>query len=101
MPRYRPWREPSISASTRQTLNPANVCGMNRRNQPPVHPFAPVLLALVGVVVLGIAYLGFGVGKDAFEYLVAALAVFAIPVVIVFGITGLVMGIRRLFRRTK
>ena len=32
---------------------------------------------------------------------VAALAMFAIPVVIVFGIAGVVMGIRRLLRRPR
>jgi membrane protein YdbS with pleckstrin-like domain len=44
--------------------------------------------------VLGIVY--FGIGKDALTYAVAALAVIATAVVIVFGITGLVLGIRRL-----
>jgi hypothetical protein len=73
---------------------------MNRRNQPPVHPFAPVLLALIAAVVLGVFYWVFGIGKDAFLFSVAALGVFAVPVVIVFGIAGLVMGmIRYLLRR--
>jgi multisubunit Na+/H+ antiporter MnhC subunit len=44
--------------------------------------------------VLGIVY--FGIGKDALTYAVAALAVIATAVVIGFGITGLVLGIRRL-----
>jgi hypothetical protein len=71
---------------------------VNRRNQPLVHPFGPVLLALIAAAVLGIVYWIFGIGKDALTYAIAALAVFATPVVIVFGITGLVLGIRRLFR---
>jgi ABC-type proline/glycine betaine transport system permease subunit len=69
---------------------------MKRRNQPPVHPFAPVLLALIAFAILGLLYWAFGIDKDAFIYLVAMLGVFAIPVVIVFGITGVVLGIRRL-----
>jgi hypothetical protein len=71
---------------------------MNRTRQPPVHPFALPLLSLIAVAVLGIAYWAFGIGKDAFQYAIAALVVFATPVVIIFGITGLVLGIRRLFR---
>jgi hypothetical protein len=67
-------------------------------NQPPVHPLGPVLLALIAAAVLGIVYWVLGVGKDALLFSVAAAGVFAMPVVIVFGITGLVLGIRRLFR---
>jgi hypothetical protein len=74
------------------------VCGMKRRNQPPVHPFAPVLLVLIGAALLGIVYWVFGVGKDVFLFFLSALVVFATPVVVVFGITGLVIGIRRLLR---
>ena len=66
---------------------------MKRRNQPPVHPFAPVLLALVGVVALGLVYWAFGIGKDALTYLVALFLVFGTPVVAIFGIAGLVLGI--------
>lgn len=72
---------------------------MIRRSQPLVHPFGPVLLALIAAAVLGIVYLIFGIGKDAFTYAVAAAGVFAIPVVIVFGIAGLVLGIRHLLWR--
>jgi hypothetical protein len=74
---------------------------MNRRNQPPVHPFAPVLLALIAVAVLGVCYWGFDVGKDALLFSAAAFGVFALPVVVIFGITGLVLGIRRLIRGPK
>jgi hypothetical protein len=66
---------------------------MKRRNQPPV---APVLFALIVVSVLWVSYWGPDVG-----YSVAALGVFAVPVVVVFGITGLVLVIRCLFRRSE
>jgi hypothetical protein len=69
---------------------------MKRHNRPPVYPLAPVLLALIAVSVLWVSYWGPDV-----VYSVSALGVFAIPVVVVFGITGLVLGIRRLFRRSK
>jgi hypothetical protein len=72
---------------------------MRYRSPSPVNPFGPVLLALIAAAVLGIVYWGFGVGKDAFRFAVAAVGIFAMPVVIVFGITGLVLGIRRLLRR--
>lgn len=58
-----------------------------------------MLLALIVVAVLGVVYLVFGIGKDALAYAVAALAVVAIPVVVIFGVTGIVLGIRRLFFR--
>jgi hypothetical protein len=74
---------------------------MVKRNQTAVHPFAPILFGAIVAAVLGIAYFVFGVGKDAFEYTVAAVVVFAIPVVLVFGIAGLVIAIRRLFRRPR
>ena len=79
----------------------ASVRDMKRRNQPPVHPFAPVLLALMGVAALGLFYWAFGIDKDALTYLVAAFLTFAAPVVIIFGIAGLVLGIRRLIRGPK
>jgi hypothetical protein len=53
----------------------------------------------MAAAVLGLVYWVFGVGKDAFLYVVVAFVVFAMPVVIIFGITGLVLGIRRLFRK--
>jgi hypothetical protein len=65
---------------------------MKRPNRPPVYPLAPVLLALIAVSVLWVSYWGSEV---------SALGVFAIPVVVVFGVAGLVLGIRRLFRRSK
>jgi hypothetical protein len=71
---------------------------MPQRYPPPVHPLGPVLLALIGAAVLGIVYWAFGVGKNALLFAVAAAGVFAMPVVIVFGIAGLVLGIRWLFR---
>jgi hypothetical protein len=69
---------------------------MNR--QPPVNPLGPVLLALAAVLVLGAIYWGFGMGKDALMYAVSAAAVFGLPVVVIFGVTGIVLGVRRLFR---
>jgi hypothetical protein len=81
------------------SVDSSAAAAMRRRNQPAVHPFALVRLALVAVVVLGIAHWGFGVGSDLFAFAVAALAVFGIPVVVVFGIARLVMVIRWLFRR--
>jgi hypothetical protein len=58
------------------------------RCQPPVHPFAPVMLALFGAAVFGAAYAVFGIGKDALIFAVSASIVFAMPVVVVFGING-------------
>jgi hypothetical protein len=69
---------------------------MKRHNRPPVYPLAPVLLALIAISVLWVSYWGSDVA-----FSVSALGVFAIPVIVVFGIAGLVLGIRRLFRRSK
>ena len=69
---------------------------MRRHNPPPVYPLAPVLLALIAASVLWVSYWGPDIG-----YSVSAFGVFAIPVVVVFGIAGLVFAIRRLFRRSK
>jgi hypothetical protein len=68
-----------------------------RRSSPLVHPFAVPLLALVAIAIAGSIYGLFGIGKDAFTYSLAALIVLALPVVIVFGVAGLIFGIRRLF----
>lgn len=69
----------------------AIVRSMRRRpSDPPIHPFAVPLLALCGAAIFGLAYWLFGVGRDAFYYLFAALIVFGLPGVIVFGIGGLV-----------
>lgn len=72
---------------------------MNR--QPQVNPLAPPLLALFAVLILGAFYFGFGVGKDAVIFAVAALVVFATPVVAIFGVAGIIIGIRRLSRTRK
>jgi hypothetical protein len=69
------------------------------RNQPPVHPLGPVMLALLGVGVFGSLYGIFGIGKDALIFASSVSIVFAMPVVVIFGITGIVIGIRRLLRR--
>jgi hypothetical protein len=69
---------------------------MNRHNRPPVYPLALVLLALIAVSVLWVSYWGPDV-----VYSVSALGVFVIPVVVVFGMAGLMLAIRRLFRRSK
>jgi hypothetical protein len=73
---------------------------MARPNQPPVHPLGPVFLALVAIVVLGASYWAFGVGKDALLFATAVLIFFAFPVVVLFGVAGIVVGLRRLFRRS-
>jgi len=67
-------------------------------NQPPVHPLGPVFLALV--VGAGGFYWAFGVGKDALLFATAVLIFFALPVVVAFAIAGIVVGLRRLFRRS-
>lgn len=67
----------------------ANVFCMKRQSQP-VHPFGPVLLALL--------YGVFGIGKDALIWAFSALIVFALPVVVIFGVAGIVLGVRRLLR---
>jgi hypothetical protein len=67
------------------------------KRQPPVNPLGPVLLALAAVLVLGVVYWWFGAGKDALIYAASAFGVFALPLVIILGITGVVIAIRRLF----
>jgi hypothetical protein len=76
-----------------------SVCGMKR--QPPVNPLGPVLLAFLAFLVVGAIYEIFGIGKDALIYTISAIAVFGLPVVIVFGVTGIVLGVRRLLRGRK
>jgi hypothetical protein len=63
-----------------------------------VHPFALPLLALVATGVFGLIYWLLGIGKDAFIYAIAVLMLYATPVVIVFGVTGLVLGFRSILR---
>ena len=71
------------------------------KRQPPVNPLGPVLLALAAALALGVLYWGFGIGKDALIYVASAAAVFALPVFVIFGITGIVLGVRRLLRGPK
>jgi hypothetical protein len=75
----------------------------NRMNRPPqrVNPLGPVLLALVAAAALGAIYCIFGIGERAFGLAIAALCLYALPVVLIFGITGIVIGVRRLFRMPK
>jgi hypothetical protein len=53
---------------------------------------------VIAVAVVGLIYLIFGVGKDTVVYAVALLAVVSIPVVLIFGVAGIVLGVRRLLR---
>jgi hypothetical protein len=69
---------------------------MNR--QPPVNPLGPIFLAVVAVLIFGAIYWAFGIGKDALIFAVSLLGVLAMPVVVIFGVTGIVLGIRRLLR---
>jgi hypothetical protein len=55
------------------------------RNHPPVHPFAPVLVALVAVVTLGFAYWQFRIGRDAFAYAAATVGVSPISMMKIEG----------------
>jgi hypothetical protein len=71
---------------------------MNRSPRP-TNPLGPVLLALIAILLFGAAYGLFGIGKDALGFAGAALAIYSIPVVVIFGIAGIVIGVRRLFRR--
>jgi hypothetical protein len=71
------------------------------KRHPPVNPLGPVLLAFLAFLVVGAFYWVFGVGKDALIYVASAVAVFALPVVVIFGITGIVLGVRRLLRGRK
>ena len=55
------------------------------------------------MAVLGFCYLAFGVGEDALIFgedvlifAVTALAINALPVVLIFGIAGIAIGMRRL-----
>jgi hypothetical protein len=66
------------------------------RYSKPTHPFALPLLALAGVAATGLLYWLFGIGRDTFTFFLAALIVFSMPVVLIFSIAGLVVGIRRL-----
>ena len=65
---------------------------------PPVNPLGPVFLAVVAVLIFGAVYWAFGVGKDALIFALSLLGVLAVPVVIIFGVTGVVLGVRRLLR---
>lgn len=89
----RAWHKVANSPSklATQAARLASVCDMKHSNPPPV---APVLFALIVVSLLWVSYWGADV-----VYSVAALGVFAIPVVVVFGMAGLMLAIRRLFRR--
>ena len=66
------------------------------RQRQPINPLGPVLLALIVSAVLGGVYAVFGIGRDALVYAVALLGVISIPVVLIFGAAGLVIGVRRL-----
>jgi hypothetical protein len=48
--------------------------------------------------VLGAVYWIFGIGKDALVYALAALLFNAVTFVVIFGIAGIVMGVKRLLR---
>jgi hypothetical protein len=56
------------------------------RSRPPFHPFGPVLLALAAIMIFGMAYFAFGIGKDAPIFAVSVLIAFGMPVVVIFGI---------------
>jgi hypothetical protein len=66
------------------------------RQRQPTNPLGPVLLAILLCAALGVGYAVFGIGRDALIYAVALLGVVSTPVIFVFGIAGLVIGIRRL-----
>jgi hypothetical protein len=56
------------------------------------------LLFLAATGAFGLIYWLSGIGKDVFTYALAALILYATPVVIVFGVAGLVLWFRRLLR---
>ncbi|MCP3444197.1 hypothetical protein [Bradyrhizobium sp. CCGUVB14] len=70
-------------------------------NRPPqqTNPFGPILLVGIAALVLGVGYALFGVGRDMLDKALALLMILVIPVVIIFGITGIVLGVRRLVKR--
>ena len=72
------------------------MCGMSR--QPLVNPLGPVFLAVIAVLISGAIHWAFGIGRDALIFAVSLLGVLAVPVVIIFGVTGIVLGVRRLLR---
>ena len=72
---------------------------MPRPNRPSAHPLGPAFF-LVAIVGAGGFYWVFGVGKDALLFATAVLIFFALPVVVGFAIAGIVVGLRRLFRRS-
>ena len=72
---------------------------MRSASQPPVHPFGRILIGLVAIVVLGVCYLVFDIGKDALTYAFAGLMVFGFPLVVAFGFAGIVVALKRVFRR--
>ena len=51
----------------------------------------------MAILMLGICYLIFGVEKEVLIYAFAALVVFGLPVIVVFGLAGLIAGLRWLF----
>jgi hypothetical protein len=64
------------------------------------HPFGLPLIALAVAGIFGLAYGLFGIGETALYYALAATMVYATPVIVIFGITGLAWilrwGLRRL-----
>ena len=77
---------------------------MKRRRYRPrtlVHPFGPLLFMLLAAGVLGLVYLPFGIGRRPLELAGAGPLLFAIPVVLVFGIAGLVWLVIRIVRQVR
>jgi hypothetical protein len=69
--------------------------------QPPVHPLAPLLIAILAAGVLWPLSHFFGVGTRLFEYALAAGLVFGSSIIFTLVVAGLIWGAIKLFRSRK
>jgi hypothetical protein len=72
---------------------------MNRRR--PVHPFGPLLLAILALGILWPLHHFFGVGKNIYELVIAALLLYGGVIIVTFAIAVLVWGAVKLFGARK
>jgi hypothetical protein len=53
---------------------------------------------VAAIAVFGMGYWLFGIGERPFHYAVGMLLLYAIPLVVIFGVAGLVWGAIRIYR---
>jgi hypothetical protein len=72
-----------------------------RRPRQPVHPFGPLLLAMLALGILWLLHNFFGVGENIYELVIAAVLLYGGVIVVTFAIAGLVWGAIKLFGSRK